>query len=157
MNTTNNPTTWRDLTDRLTAEQIESLEQMAQALGAVAELPQGQQAVLGQAQYLVELNTVAAEHADVPVPAGATVEGWCRNGSGGWFRLVEWAELTRPGDDVAGVAVIIDGQQHLDGTFERAVALYASDTRLTAEQARMLGALLFDAAEELEHLDAQLR
>ena len=147
--------TWRDYADKLTAEQVASMERFEGKMAHIGQVPQAVEALRAEAEYMAQCNAVDAQYADVPLPAGASTDcaGWARNTeTGEWARPVEWATFPAPG---TAVEVCIDGMQSTGGTFTRDISLYAEDCDLSAEQARTLAAVLAAAADELDCLDGR--
>lgn len=138
-------TTWRDLADQLTAEQIEVLEEQERLEAAAFVL-------LWLAERKVERNHLARQYADVPAPADATSvdhddwENW-NDGPTRHFRGTHRRDRR--------VHVGINGFQRTDGTVaERWVfAEIVGDDSLTADEARELGTYLLAAADELDALN----
>jgi hypothetical protein len=106
-------TSWRDLADRLTADERTSLEYL--------EHNGVPPPVLDYARQEIEVRLVDIAYADLPAPPGATWAGsWEKNLTrDGWSRSLIWVEF---GDDLC-----IDGRQQCDGTVERRIALNAAD------------------------------
>lgn len=142
--TTTQPATWRDLTDRLTAEQIADMQRTEQSL------PDDPNTVTAIAVYMAECNAIDASHAHVAVPAGAVaVDGWTRSTrTGEWTRPIEWH--SRSSDDMA---VVIDGVQRLDGSYTRQITVYGENGELTSVAARDMAEALIAAADALDQLD----
>ena len=88
---------------------------------------------------------------NVPLPAGATSDGWDPvTDDGNLVRSLEWST-----HDSGKIAVSVDGSQDDTGSFTRGISFYgASEGKaMTAVQARELAAALIDAAAELDKLD----
>ena len=85
-----NATTWRDLADQLTPEQIAGLEGCERRFNTdgVADDPRAQASLLGFARQYAEHNLVDAAYADVPLPPGASTdsEGWGKDLKLGGYR-----------------------------------------------------------------------
>lgn len=148
--TTDNVTTWRDLADRLTAEQIAQFERYE----ADYPDPDGAAWMMVEARELVERNAAEVElFGHLPIPAGAVVFSAERDADGNWFR--SFAGSVRR---VAGVCLGIEGNQYADGRITRELTITVNDLPdanghlLTAEQARALSAVLLALADQLETL-----
>jgi hypothetical protein len=144
-------TTWRDLADQLTPQQIAELKTWEQ------KWPDEHNGFLVEARSYAEQNLddkLMFGHLDAPEgatrvwPAGKRMDGtWVREFSG-TARLI------------AGVTVYIDGDQSVDGSVKRVLSVGVSDLRegpggeLSGEQARQLAAVLVEAADELDRLSA---
>src|ERR1700738_3599623 len=149
-------TTWRDLADQLTPEQIAGLEDCERRFktDGVADDPRAQTSLLGFARQYAEHNLVDAAYADVVLPPGASTdsEGWGKDLKlGGYRRSLLWRSDGNPGD----VSVDIDGWQRQHGSFTRHISLWGTDDggALTSAQARRIAAMLLDAAHELDRLN----
>ena len=72
----NNATTWRDLADQLTPEQISGLEGCERRFNTdgVADDPRAQASLLGFARQYAEHNLIDAAYTDVPLPPGASTD-----------------------------------------------------------------------------------
>jgi len=146
----NTATTWRDLADQLTPEQIESYERTEQYFrsqgipGATATT-----ALLEYARGDVGGNLADAAYGDVPAPAGAvSVDKWMDHADFGLARGVVWREFHGP-----DLYVDIDGWQKCDGTAVPEISLYLDEgQKLTSSQARTLAVLLMQAADALDRL-----
>jgi hypothetical protein len=88
---------------------------------------------------------------DVPVPTGATTDGWCEYTGvpGNRIRFVTWT--SRRG---GATNVVVDGMQYSDGQVKPQITICGDDTAVTAPEARALAAALIEAADELERLGA---
>ncbi|MBX7434565.1 hypothetical protein JDV09_21050 [Mycobacterium sp. Y57] len=84
---------------------------------------------------------------DIPVPAGATADGWNSIGADGVLvRGLEWSR-----HDTAKVGVGVDGFQDSTGAVCRSINLYLrSGEDLGADDARALAAKLIEAADKLD-------
>lgn len=148
-----NATTWRDLTDQLTPEQVEKLSAAEKCSG----LPDAE-----KAETLLEW---ARDHAEQNLrdqvmfghlerPEGATQVYGCGERSDGRFSR----EFVGTARKVNGVTVTIDGAQFADGTAERMLNVGVDDLAegpggvLDGDQARQLAAALVEAADELDRL-----
>lgn len=149
MNTTpgDDATTWRDLADQLTAEQIAELEYLESE-----QLPPGiasPQNYLNHARKLAELNLARSVFADIAPPGDA------RNGIGDWIDFGRglyqrmFTAWESPRRDVA-----IFGMQFNDGRVERHIVDRGDDDGpMTAQQAREKAAVA-DALDERERAAA---
>ena len=140
-------TTWRDLADQLTPQQIAEMEYCERE-----QIPPGlsePRHFLNSARAMIRHNLVQAMCADVPPPSEAT------------GTLCDWEE--RDGDrfgrmftvsraDVADTGVEICGVQYDDGRIERAILLTDAPEDITAAEARALAAALLAAADDLDRL-----
>lgn len=160
-------TTWRDLQDELTPDEVAKLEEREIGLReylkdhADSEIRVGN-VLIEVARNCIEQRAADAAYADVPLPAGASTdsEGWGKNlQREGHSRALVWrsyegglADLRLAG---TGISVDIDGRQQCDGSFTRGISLWGVDEggELTAEVARGLAAVLAGAADELDRLD----
>ena len=85
---------------------------------------------------------------DLPVPAGATSDGWNSvNPDGTLVRGLEWSR-----HDTEKVGVGIDGFQEATGEVSRSINLYPSRQDLDAGDARALAAKLIEAADAMDRL-----
>jgi hypothetical protein len=149
-----NATTWRDLADQLTPEQVASFEGMERhfAEQGVGDQPQAKGALLRYARDYAERNVVDAVYADVALPPGATTdsESWSQDlHQGGWRRSVLWRMFGEPHRNVE-----ISGWQRTDGSFTRNVCVWGvgEGEELTSSAARHIAALLIEAADELDRM-----
>ncbi|MCQ4360631.1 hypothetical protein KQR54_05650 [Mycobacterium gordonae] len=146
----NTATTWRDLADQLTPEQVASYEQTEQYFrsqgipGAISTT-----ALLEYARGDIGGNLADAAYGDVPAPPGSiSVDKWMDHTDFGLARGVVWREFSN-GD----LSVDIDGWQQCDGTAVPQISLYLDEgQKLTSSQARALAVLLVQAADELNRL-----
>jgi hypothetical protein len=156
-----NATTWRDLTDQLTNDQIGHLENFeAKALAEPAEVAEG---LLEWAREHAQKNLADdAQFGHLPHPAGARrADHWEDDGEGNWSRMfagsqrfIESPCISTPvTGDRTNIGLDIEGQQHADGTVVRYVYL-SGGGELTAISARQLAAALIEAADEVERLNA---
>lgn len=149
-------TTWRQLADRLTPDQIETFTDLERemAAGTVAAHDR-----LTPGQYLVKLallrvedNEFDQQFAHIPAPPGAThVEGWEASQDGvGYTRAIEW-QMFGEGEEVA---VGISGEQRsTDGSYTQQIVIWgppAAGDPLTIDEARRLAELLDAASDALE-------
>lgn len=151
MSTFENVTEWRQLSDRLTADQIAQFDRYE------ANHPDPAEAawMVMEARELVERNAAEAElFGHLPTPAGAVrVLTADRDGNGNWTREFEGVVQR-----VAGVALAIDGRQHPDGRITRQLTITVEDSpgadghTLNADQARVLAVTLLELATELKSL-----
>lgn len=149
--TPDNPaTTWRDLTDQLTPEQVESYERTEHYLRDNG-IPSATTAaaLLEYARGDVGGNLADAAYGDVPAPPGAiSVDKWMDHAEFGLARGVVWREFHGP-----DLYVDIDGWQKCDGTAVPEISLYLDEgQKLTSSQARTLVVLLVQAADALDGL-----
>lgn len=146
----NTATTWRDLADQLTPEQIESYERTEQYFrsqgipAATATI-----ALLEYARSDIGGNLADAAYGDVPAPPGSiSVDKWMDHTEFGLARGVGWREFHGP-----DLYVDIDGWQKCDGTAVPEISVYLDEgQKLTSAQARSLAVLLVRAADELDRL-----
>jgi hypothetical protein len=141
-------TTWRDLADQLTPEQIAELEYCERG-GVPPGLADAEHQLNG-ARAMARHNLIQTLCADIPAPPDA---------AGRLYAWEEWGDghgrvytvSTRTG---ANTSVEILGIQHDDGRVERFILAQASDDDggMTAAQARQFAAVLLDAADELDGL-----
>lgn len=138
-------TTWQDIADQLTPDQIEHLQWLeGDPLGGILARPE-QHLMLarGWASY----NIAQSFHADVPPPADAVELGaWIKQGD---------RERRRSFRCVTGIgglaiAVEISGSQYTDGRIDGQVSLTGEVTNLDAAGARAVAAALLAAADRLE-------
>lgn len=94
--------------------------------------------------------TCSATEPDLPVPPGATTDGWTSvDPDGTLVRSLEWSRY-----DTDSIGVSIDGWQDAKGAVARGITIYGAEGRsLTAGQAIQLAARLTAAASELMQLD----
>jgi len=140
----NTATTWRDLADQLTPEQISELEYCERE-----EIPPGAasaQGHLNHARKLAELNVARAMFADIaPPPEAREIDDWTDWDDEVYQRgFTSW---THPGREVS-----ILGWQFNDGRVEREILDRGGDGPMTAAQARQRAAALLDAADQLDRL-----
>jgi hypothetical protein len=156
-----NATTWRDLADQLTSEQVRRFDHLESVvmdsrkrhLAAGAPYVSAEDLARG---FLKDARSEAQQNLldkmfDVAAPEGATsVEHWEDDGSGQWTRRVTASSRTIP---VADATVYIDGVQQLDGTVTWSLYVHADDGRdLTTDQVRQFAAQLVEAADEMDRL-----
>ncbi len=139
-------TTWRDLVDQLTPQQVVELEYCERE-----EFPPGLASPgnhLNHARKLVELNLARAMYADVAPPADAIeVDDWSDWDRDVYLRMfVSWFRR----ED--GVSVEISGFQSSDGLVERSIVDTSGDNPMSAGLARQRAAALLEAADELDRL-----
>lgn len=146
-------TNWRDLADQLTAEQVALMEYCE-----ANEIPPGlatQQGHLNAALTMIAENEAQAVCAHIPTPADAIdiPSLWMPWDEGGHGRTYTyWARQS------GGFEVAISAWQFSDGrSTERDIAFEDTDDEqdMTADRARELAALLLDAADQLDHLNAE--
>jgi len=139
-------TTWRDLTNELTLEQVRALERIERdALGRGAPGEQVAASLLDHARYHAQLNlrdTTMFGH--LPTPACARfLDHFEDEGTGSFSRRFDGTVW-----DIDDIRVEVIGVQHDDGTVERAVCINGEE--LTGGQARELAAALIEAADEID-------
>lgn len=146
-----NATSWRDLVDQLTPQQVAELEYCERE-----QVPPGvfsPQTQLNCARAMARHNIIQALCADIQVPADAAsdVFEWEEWEDGGHARMYTCSVRT-----AGKVSVEIAGIQHDDGRVDRFILAQDAnrDGSMTAAQAREFAALLVDAAEELDSLSA---
>jgi hypothetical protein len=153
-----NATTWRELTDQLTPEQIARFEQQeSSALAAIAagrnphESPESvARCILNDARLEAQGNLDDAM-INVAVPEGAeTVEHWEDDGAGTWVRFVHGRVRSIPG---CAASVYLDGVQTRDGAVVWKLFVHVEDRDdLTVDQVRTLSAALSAAAYDLDRI-----
>lgn len=146
----NTATTWRDLADQLTPEQIAQVEDFERAASHWPPAEDGHprsEGVLNVARKMAELNVAKMVLADVAPPTDAVVvHDWMEWGDGSYQRLfTSWSRKVG-----GGGSVDVHGFQFNDGRVERLIAYTEGDESLTAEQARQLAATLAEAADVLD-------
>jgi integrase len=146
-------TSWRDLVDQLTPEQVAELEyreaadlEYCERQGIPPEVVVSLQAQLNRARSMAHHNliqTLCADIASPPVAVGP-VHDWQAWEGGGYGRLyVEWTR------SVGDMSAEIIGIQHDDGRIDRSICAEGPESA-TPAQARQLAALLVEAADELD-------
>lgn len=140
-----NATTWRDLVDQLTPEQVAELEYCEQE-----QIPPGvfsPETQLNCARAMARHNITQALCADVALPphVGGDVCDWEEWGDG-YGRL-----YTVSVREVGGLTVEVLGVQFDDGRTELSVLAREAD-HMSGEQARQLAAMLVEAADEMDRL-----
>lgn len=151
-----NATTWRDLTDALTAEQIAYIENWERrpdeppmADGSRRPEADHQRGLLFTAREFVGQNAAAALYADVaPPPEDGHHYDWEHAGDGVWCRF--FAGTTREVDEAR---VMITGLQYADGRIDRTICVDGDCESLDASRARQVAAALIEAADELDRLE----
>lgn len=145
--------TWRDLTDKLTPQQIAGLEAMERV--RVSDAVDYREWLIGEArEYIAENEHDAELSARVQPPAGATsVDGWgsIDSKTGRPCRSIQWSS-----HDAGRTAVDIDGWQDDTGEItERGISVYgmSEGESLTAADAVKLAAALLKAADVLRKLE----
>lgn len=150
-----NATTWRDLTDALTPQQIAYIElwegrpdEPPHADGSPRTEAEHAAGLLFQARQFVGQNAAAALYADVaPPPDDGEHHDWEDGGDGRWHRF--FSGVSRTSGDVE---VFITGFQYTDGSIERWVNTSAAES-MSAADARQLAALLIEVADEVDKLN----
>ncbi|MGP4056629.1 hypothetical protein ACTWP6_17695 [Mycobacterium sp. 4D054] len=153
-----NATTWRDLADQLTPEQVRRFEHHERlALNSIASGRNPSETVddiargfLTEARWEAQQN-LADAMIGIPMPAGAeSAEHWSEDSTGKWTRLLHGPSRSIDGFDAA---VYRTGVQTRDGAVRWSLSVHAEDRDdMTAEQVRQLAATLVEAADELERL-----
>lgn len=158
----NTATTWRDLTDQLTPEQIAELEWWEtrpdippRADGAPTSSTQHQGVLLFTAREYAGQNAAAIAHADVEVPPDAvSFDAWSESDNGD---SVDMRFFTGACRVIESINVSIQGRQYSDGRTERTVRVEPNgrfnDGDMSAEQSRLVAAALIDAADELDAIE----
>lgn len=145
-------TSWRDLADQLTPEQITRFEALERTLkktyGGVDD------EMLNEARWEAQQNLIdTVRFGHIAVPAGAQAAGhWEQAETGSWTRLlaVSNRSLDREGGDTS---VCVNGEQSADGTATWGLFVLADDRKpLTSGQAREYAAMVLAAADELDAL-----
>ncbi|MCV7090195.1 hypothetical protein [Mycobacterium interjectum] len=152
-------TTWRDLQDDLTFDQVGwMLNFESNAKGDPADVAD---VLLDAAREHVEKNRVDAERfAHLPTPAAARkVFHWEDDGEGHWTRQFSGtrAVIERPLPQYPKsrnrLDISIEGVQDQDGTIDRYVHMYTDGTQFTSVELRQLAATATNMADELDRLD----
>lgn len=155
----NTATTWHDLRDQLTPQQIAELEDWErqpgippQADGSAPDAEALRQAMLHCAREHTEENLAAVLYADLPVPPDATtgLDDWLSWGDGEYLRFFNGTNRTD-----GPVRVYIDGYQNTSGKVVRSIKMRVServDDEMTPATARKAAAMLMAAADELDRL-----
>lgn len=156
MNTTPDgaATTWRELTDQLSPEQIAYLEdwesrpnEPPRLDGSPRPPEQHRQTLLRMAREFATQNTAATYFADVPLPPeDGHHYPWEHYGDGNWCRL--FVGTRRQAGDAE---VSIRGTQSSAGAISRSITIDKSDD-IDPAQARALAAALLAAADEIDCL-----
>jgi hypothetical protein len=156
MNTTHddNATTWRDLADALTPDQVAYLENWEsrpdlppQAAGSAPPAADHARALLFTARQDADQNAAETYFADVePLVEPGEHYPWESDGEGNWSRF--FLSTTR---QLGDTRMMISGFQSSDGTITRSIGVDATDT-LTADQARELAGMLLEVADEVDRL-----
>ena len=149
-----NATTWRDLADALTPQQLAYIEDWdkhpelpPRADGRVKTDDEHQKSLLFTARQFVGSNAAGALFADVaPPPDEGYRYPWEDAGDGTWTRFFVGMER-----ELGDVRVFVSGIQSSDGSISRSISAEASDG-MGAGEARQLAALLIEAADELDRL-----
>jgi hypothetical protein len=149
-------TTWRDLTDELTPQQIAELVEYCEREQVPPGLASPQHQLNG-ARAISRENIIQALCAGISAPADSIDEPspWIEWDHGDYCRMfTSTAARTVAG---ANITVMVLGNQFYDGRIERWIRIDESafsdaDSGMTAEQARAPSAALAEAADELERL-----
>lgn len=154
----NTATTWRDLQDDLTFDQVGwMLNFESNAKGDPADAAA---ILLDAAREHVEQNKIDAERfGHLPAPAGALkVSHWEDDGDGHWTRQFGGtrAVIERPLPQYWNfknrIDICIEGIQHQDGAVERYVHMYTGGTQFTSVELRQLAAVVAGMADEMDRL-----
>jgi hypothetical protein len=158
-------TSWRDLADQLTPEQIARMEDLERIYRApqprYSTVPTSDHEIAALLLHLARRhaidNVTGALYADLPSPPGAVDVGdWISPSDDDddprpvrYFTGNQWA--TEP-DDGQTITVKVSGAQYGDGSMQRQVCIesIADPVFLTAEQAHRAAAALVDAADEVD-------
>ncbi|MBX7453412.1 hypothetical protein GR927_35985 [Mycolicibacterium sp. 3033] len=146
-------TTWRDLADALTAQQIAELEYWEahpeippRADGSSPSPEDHAQALLFSARAYLSQNAAGTLFADVAPPPDEGVHyPWEYDGEGRWVRFFSGSDRK-----VDNTTVQINGMQYDDGTITRLVSIDGETEGLDATQCRAVAAALAEAANDLE-------
>lgn len=149
-----NATTWRELADALTPQQIAYIEEWERrpaeppmADGSHRPEAEHQLALLRTAREFVGQNAAAALFADIaPPPEDGYYYPWEDQGDGVWTRFFVGTVRTLGDGEVK-----ISGLQSSDGGIKRGIEVGGFED-LDAAQARQLAGLLLEAADEMEAL-----
>lgn len=144
---TDNVTTWRDLADQLTPEQVAEIEYCERH-----QIPPGiasEQTRINHARALIRSNLAQAFCADMPAPADAidTPSEW-----------IEWDDqhyervYTAHQSAVNGASITVVGYQRSDGSYHRGIYVDGTLENLDSGTARTLAAALTEAADQLDRL-----
>jgi hypothetical protein len=159
----NNATTWRDIADQLTPEQITELEVSERGYRDRAQLPKPWYSteprsdsditalMLHLARRHAADNLADEMYGGVPDPAGAVeVYGW---GADSETRVFDGSSWVVNLEDRGGVIEVrVQGEQQADGGVRREIAVHETD--LTVEQARRLADAIRAACDEAEQMNA---
>jgi hypothetical protein len=149
-----NATTWRDLADALTAEQVAYLEDWERKPIPGFDDDDGahERGLLNAAQEFTGSNAAAAYYADVARPTDTRrIDAWADEGDACWLRRFDGTSRL-----VDNVTVYVSGVQTGDGRIEREILVspntFGDDGYMPAATARRLASALIEAADELERL-----
>ena len=151
-----NATSWRDLADQLTPEQISRLENMRDGWSKDTGPAEIRLCLLVIARDMAQTNLADGYYSHVPLPAGAVkVHEWDdRNEQVGAFRYFTGTSRVVDRDDRDDdIDVLIEGTQYPDGSVDRLIGIHSlDDGPLTIGQARQLARALIAAADETEQM-----
>jgi hypothetical protein len=145
----NTAQTWRDLTDQLTAEQIQRFTWREQVLHGTPE--QIQSLLLDQAQEHAAGNRRDRElFGAIPAPHGVEfVWHWTADDNGqDWQRSLEGASRR-----IGALVVSVNGTQRPDGSVQSYATIESNTVEFDAATVRQIAAELIAAADELDRLD----
>lgn len=155
---------WRDLSNELTPEQVQFLEERESDPDVLVRITGNPEyrvdddILLFSARRYAGDNLAAAMIDDVPDPAGAVkVSGWEDPDTPGAFRLFFGTTRTVELGHGDGIDVTIRGAQSRDGSVEERGILVngGSDDPMTTDAARGLAAVLLEAVDEIDGWAAQ--
>ncbi|SOX53697.1 hypothetical protein MAAFP003_2371 [Mycobacterium ahvazicum] len=148
-------TTWRDLTDQLTADQIQELEHMESAADYDGTLGPDEE-MLSRARRYARDNLIAGMVGDVALPSGATWADVWQEDDPQPHRVIFGASSTISDGKTC---VLTDAIQFADGKIDSAgnppsIAISYANTdtgiRLDSARAREFAAVLSEAADQID-------
>jgi hypothetical protein len=149
-----NATTWRELADALTPQQVAYIEDWERKPipGFDNDHRAHQRGLLSAAQEFAGSNAAGAYYADIAQPPDASkIDVWMDEGDGCWSRRFDGTKRV-----VDNVTVHIDGVQTGDGRIKRTILVasntFGDDGYMPAATARQLASALIAAAAELDGL-----